>query len=168
MEYPPAIVGGLGTYAEYMTKEFVALGWDVSVYTLNPGNLKTREILGGVDIHRPLLVEANNVFPLFVADDLKRWGTNTKFFTDIFAYNMLAAAEMINVVIKQEKYDYAVVSINDWLSSIAGIICKNELKTPVVFHVHSTEWGRSGGTQKPSPILFERYLKVAASSGEEG
>ena len=96
MEYPPAIVGGLGTYAEYMTKEFVALGWDVSVYTVNPGNLKTREILGGVDINRPLLVEANNVFPLFVADDLKRWGTNIKFFTDIFAYNMLSAAQMIN------------------------------------------------------------------------
>ncbi len=145
MEYPPAIVGGLGTYAEYMTKEFVDLGWDVSVYTVNPGNLKIREILGGVDIHRPLLVEASNVFPLFVADDLKRWGTNIKFFTDIFAYNMLAAAQMINTVIKQENYDYAVVTINDWLSSIAGIICKNELKIPVVFHVHSTEWGRSGG-----------------------
>ena len=145
MEYPPAIVGGLGTYAEYMTKEFVALGWDVSVYTVNLGNLKTKEILGGVDIHRPFLVEASNVFPLFVADDLKRWGTNIKFFTDIFAYNMLAAAQMINTVIKQENYDYAVVTINDWLSSIAGIICKNELKIPVVFHVHSTEWGRSGG-----------------------
>ncbi len=145
IEYPPAIVGGLGTYAEYMTKEFVDLGWDVSVYTVNPGNLKTREILGGVDIHRPLLLEASNVFPLFVADDLKRWGTNIKFFTDIFAYNMLAAAEMINTVIKQENYDYAIVSINDWLSSIAGIICKNELKIPVIFHVHSTEWGRSGG-----------------------
>jgi glycogen(starch) synthase len=145
LEYPPAIVGGLGTYAEYMTKEFVALGWDVSVYTLNPGNLQTREILGGVEIHRPLLVEANNVFPLFVADDLKRWGTNIKFFSDIFAYNMLSAAKMINAVIKKENYDYAVVSINDWLSSIAGIICKNELKIPVIFHVHSTEWGRSGG-----------------------
>jgi glycogen synthase len=57
---------------------------------------------------------------------------------------MLAAAKMINDVIKKENYD-AVVSINDWLSSIAGIICKNELKIPVVFHVHSTEWGRSGG-----------------------
>jgi glycogen(starch) synthase len=162
MEYPPAIVGGLGTYAEYMTKEFVALGWDVSVYTLNPGNLKTREILGGVDIHRPLLVEANNVFPLFVADDLKRWGTNIKFFTDIFAYNMLAAAEMINVVIKQEKYDYAVVSINDWLSSIAGIICKNELKTPVVFHVHSTEWGRSGGEGSATVNYLESMMAEKA------
>jgi len=59
----------------------VALGRDVSVYTLNPGNLKTREIIGGVEIHRPLLVEDSNVFPLFVADDLKRWGTNIKFFT---------------------------------------------------------------------------------------
>jgi glycogen(starch) synthase len=31
------------------------------------------------------------------------------------------------------------------LGSIAGIIAKNETKIPVVFHVHSTEWGRSGG-----------------------
>jgi len=30
-------------------------------------------------------------------------------------------------------------------SSIAGIIVKNETRIPVVFHVHSTEWGRSGG-----------------------
>jgi len=45
IEHPPAIVGGLGTYTEYMTKEFVALGWAVSVYTLNPGNLKKGKIL---------------------------------------------------------------------------------------------------------------------------
>ncbi|MCW4054614.1 MAG: glycosyltransferase family 4 protein [Candidatus Bathyarchaeota archaeon] len=144
-EYPPAIVGGLGTYAEYITKEFVALGWDVCVYTLNPGDLKTREILGGVQVHRPLLVEASNVLPLFVSDDLKRWGKNVKFFNDVLVYNTLAAAKMINDVIKKEDYEYAVVSVNDWLSSIAGIVCKNELKIPVIFHVHSTEWGRSGG-----------------------
>jgi glycogen(starch) synthase len=35
--------------------------------------------------------------------------------------------------------------VHDWLSSIAGLIIKNETKIPVVFHVHSTEWGRSGG-----------------------
>ena len=38
-----------------------------------------------------------------------------------------------------------IVCVHDWLSSIAGIIIKNETKIPVVFHVHSTEWGRSGG-----------------------
>jgi glycogen(starch) synthase len=139
------MVGGLGTYAEYITKEFISLGCDVSVYTLNTGTLKTREVLGGVEVHRPHIVEASNVFPMFVADDLKRWGTNIKFFNDVFVYNTLAAAKMINQVIKNEKYEYSVLSVNDWLSSVAGIICKNELKIPVVFHVHSTEWGRSGG-----------------------
>jgi hypothetical protein len=41
-EYPPKLVGGLGTYAEYIIREFVELGHDVSVFTLNPGELKTR------------------------------------------------------------------------------------------------------------------------------
>ena len=144
-EYPPAIVGGLGTYAEYITKEFIRLGWDVCVYTFNPGNLKTREILGGVEVHRPLIVDASNIFPIFVAEDLKKWGTNIKFFNDMFVYNILVAAKMINDVIKKGQYKYSIISINDWLSSVAGIICKNELKIPVMFHVHSTEWGRSGG-----------------------
>jgi len=144
-EYPPAIVGGLGTYAQYITREFLALGWDVCVYTLNPGNLKTREVLGGVEVHRPIIVDAGNVFPLFVAEDLRRWGTNIKFFNDVFVYNTLAAAKMINDVIAKQGYEYSVVSINDWLSSIAGIICKNEVEIPVMFHVHSTEWGRSRG-----------------------
>ncbi len=100
-EYPPAIVGGLGTYAEYITEEFISLGWDGCVYTLNTGSLKTREILGGVEVHRPLIVEASNVLPLFVTDDLKRWGTNIKFFNDVFVYNTLAAAKMINDLIKK-------------------------------------------------------------------
>jgi glycogen(starch) synthase len=37
LEYPPQLVSGLGTYAEYITREFVELGHDVSVFTLNPG-----------------------------------------------------------------------------------------------------------------------------------
>jgi glycosyltransferase involved in cell wall biosynthesis len=144
-EYPPTIVGGLGTYAQYITREFITLGWDVCVYTLNPGNLKTREVLSGVEVHRPIIVDASNVFPLFVAEDLRRWGANIKFFNDMFVYNTLSAAKMINDVIAKQSYKYNVVSINDWLSSIAGIICKNDLEIPVMFHVHSTEWGRSRG-----------------------
>ncbi len=42
-EYPPALVDGLGTYADYITREFISIGHDVTVFTLNPGNLKTRE-----------------------------------------------------------------------------------------------------------------------------
>ena len=39
-EYPPSFVGGLGTYAENITQEFLDIGHDVSVFTLNGFNLK--------------------------------------------------------------------------------------------------------------------------------
>ncbi len=154
-EYPPKLVGGLGTYAEYITREFIEMGHDVTVFTLNPGNLKTREILNGVEIHRPLIADASNIFPMFVTDDLKKWGANIRFFNDIFIYNILSATKCINGLIKKEGYKFDVISVHDWLSSIAGIIIKNETEIPVVFHVHSTEFGRSGGQGSEVVSHFE-------------
>ncbi|HEX9261109.1 MAG TPA: glycosyltransferase family 4 protein [Candidatus Bathyarchaeia archaeon] len=144
-EYPPMLVGGLGTYADYLTQEFVDIGHDVSVFTLNKGDLRTHEILKGVEVHRPLIADASNIFPFFVIDDLKKWGTNIKLFNDIFIYNILSATKFLNGLIKKEKCNFDVVCVHDWLSSISGIVIKNESKIPVVFHTHSTEWGRSGG-----------------------
>ena len=144
-EYPPALVGGLGTYAEYITREYIELGHDVSVFTLNTGQLNTREIFKGIEVHRPLIADASNVFPMFVAEDLRKWGTNIRFFNDIFLYNILSSTKFINDLIRKQDYKFDVMCVHDWLSSISGIIAKNETKIPVVFHVHSTEWGRSGG-----------------------
>ena len=144
-EYTPALVGGLGTYAEYMTREYVSMGNDVTVFTLNPGNLKTREILKGVEVHRPLIANASNVFPMFVVDDLKKWGTNIRMFNDIFIYNILSATKFINSTLKKEACNFDIVCVHDWLSSISGLMVKNETDVPVAFHVHSTEWGRAGG-----------------------
>jgi len=144
-EYPPALVGGLGTYAEYITREYIELGHDVTVFTLNPGDLQTREIIKGVEVHRPLIADASNVFPVFLTEDLRRWGTNIRFFNDILLYNILSSTKFINGLIRKEDTQFDVVCVHDWLSSISGMIVKNETKIPVVFHVHSTEWGRSGG-----------------------
>jgi glycosyltransferase involved in cell wall biosynthesis len=44
-----------------------------------------------------------------------------------------------------KKFSYDIVSIHDWLSSIAGLIIRNNTKLPIVFHVHSTEELRSLG-----------------------
>ncbi len=144
-EYPPQIVGGLGTYAEYITHQFVDIGHDVSVFTLNNNGLKTREIMQGVEVHRPQIADASSIWPFFVVDDLKKWGTNLKLFNDIFIYNILSATKFLNELIIKESYNFDVVCCHDWLSSIAGLVIKKETKIPVVFHIHSTEWGRSGG-----------------------
>lgn len=144
-EYPPRLVGGLGTYAQYITREYVQLGHDVTVFTLNQGDLKTAEVIDGVDVQRPLIADASNIFPVFVVDDLKRWGTNIRFFNDIFIYNILSSSKFLNELVRKDGYQFDVVCVHDWLSCISGLITKNETKIPVVFHVHSTEWGRSGG-----------------------
>jgi glycogen(starch) synthase len=154
-EYPPSVVGGLGTYAEYITREFVALGHDVTVFTLNNGNQKTREVMKGVEVHRPINADVSNVFPMFVTEDLKKWGTNIRFFNDIFIYNVLSATKFINSLLKKEGYRFDIACVHDWLSSISGIIVKNETKVPVVFHVHSTEFGRSGGNGSGIVSHFE-------------
>lgn len=154
-EYPPKLVGGLGTYAEYMTRELVELGHDVTVFTLNIGDLKTMEVFDGVEVHRPIVADASNVFPMFVIEDLRKWGTNIRFFNDIFMYNVLSATKFINQLIKKEGEKFDVVCAHDWLSSVAGIMVKNETKIPVVFHVHSTEWGRSGGNGSEVVSHFE-------------
>ena len=161
-EYPPQLVGGLGTYAEYMTREYVDLGHDVSVFTLNNNGLQTYEVLRGVEIHRPQIADATDIWPFFVVDDLKKWGTNIKLFNDIFIYNVLSATKFINSLVKKEKYNFDVVCVHDWLSSIAGLIIKKETDIPVVFHVHSTEWGRSGDGGSEVVSHIERAMSQKA------
>jgi len=108
-EYPPKLVGGLGTYAEYITRQFVGLGHDTTVFTLNPGDLKTKEIFKGVEIHRPLIADGSNVFPMFVTEDLRQWGTNIRFFNDLFIYNVLSATKFVNDIHRKQghKFDIA-------------------------------------------------------------
>ena len=158
-EYPPQIVGGLGTYAQYMTRQYVDMGHDVSVFTLNSsGNLKTYEVLHGVEVHRPQIADASNIWPFFVADDLKKWGTNIKLFNDIFIYNVLSATKFINDLVRKNNVHFDVACVHDWLSSPAGLIIKSETDIPVVFHVHSTEWGRSAGGGSEVVSHFERAM----------
>jgi len=162
-EYPPQLVGGLGTYAQYITHEYIEMGHDVTVFTLNPGNLKTTEILKGVEVHRPMIANASNIFPMFVTNDLIKWGTNIRFFSDVFMYNVLSATKFINQLVKKEQSKFDVVCVHDWLSSIAGIIIKNETNLPLAFHVHSTEWGRSGDGGSEVVSHFERATAQIAN-----
>ena len=41
-EFPPYIVGGLGTYAEYMTREFIKMGHDVTAVSYTHLTLPTK------------------------------------------------------------------------------------------------------------------------------
>ena len=146
-EYPPKIVGGLGTYAAEITRKFVLLGHDVTVFTMNDdkGSLPTRELLRGIEIHRPIHIDVSDSLPDVIAEDVKKWGRGIQFFSKILIYNYLSASKMVNELVRVEDFKFDLVVAHDWLSVIAGITIQKELGIPLAFHVHSNERGRTLG-----------------------
>jgi glycosyltransferase involved in cell wall biosynthesis len=146
-EYPPKIVGGLGTYAAEITRKFVLMDDDVTVFTMNDdeGSLPTREIWRGIEIHRPLHIDVSDSLPDVIAEDIRKWGRGINLFGKLLVYNYLTASKLINDLIKREKIQYDMVVAHDWLSIMGGITVKKESKLPLAFHVHSTEKGRTLG-----------------------
>ncbi|MEM2972012.1 MAG: glycosyltransferase family 4 protein [Candidatus Bathyarchaeia archaeon] len=163
-EYPPKIVGGLGTYAAEITRKFVLMDHDVTVFTMNDdaGSLPTREIWRGIEIHRPLHIDISDSLPDVIADDVKKWGRGIHLFSKILVYNYLSASKLVNELIKKENFKYDIVIAHDWLSAMCGITIKKEVGMPFAFHVHSTEKGRTLGNGSEVVSNIEaRAAKVA-------
>ena len=165
-EYPPGISGELGIYAENISRELIDMGNDISVFTTNNGELKTREVIRGVDVNRPMLIDGSNILPLIITEDLRKWDTGLKFFNDVLIYNVLSATKFVNELIKKEGYEFDIICAHDWLSAIAGLMIKKELGLPFVFHFHSTEWGRKldGGSDSETVM----YIEEAAANAADG
>jgi glycosyltransferase involved in cell wall biosynthesis len=158
-EYPPKIVGGLGTYAAEITRKFVLLDNDVTVFTMNDdtGSLPTRELWRGIEIHRPIHIDISDSLPDVVAEDVKKWGRGLQLFAKLLMYNYLTASKLVNDLVRSEDFKYDIVIAHDWLSVIGGTAIKKELGLPFVFHVHSTERGRTLGNG--SDVIYNIELR---------
>jgi len=164
-EYPPKIVGGLGTYAAEITRKFVLLDHDVTVFTMNDdtGSLPTRELWRGIEIHRPLHIDVSDSLPDVIAEDIRKWDWGgIHLFSKILVYNYLTASKMVNELVRSEGYLFDMVIAHDWLSAMGGIAIKRELDLPFVFHVHSTEKGRTMGNG--SEVVSNVELRAAQSA----
>jgi glycosyltransferase involved in cell wall biosynthesis len=144
-EYPPRLVGGLGTYAEYITRDLVRMGHDVSVFTMNNGSLKTSEVMHGVSVHRPLGIDASGILKVISGAELRSWGDQLRFFSSILVNVILCCAKLVNQLARIEGVRFDVACVHDWMGAMAAPTLKGDLSLPVAFHVHSTEWGRSRG-----------------------
>jgi len=163
-EYPPKIVGGLGTYAAEITRKFVLSDNDVTVFTMNDdaGSLPTREIWRGIEIHRPQHIDISDSLPDVVAEDIRKWGRGIHLFSKIMVYNYLSASKLINELIRKEGIKYDIVVAHDWLSAIGGMTVKREIGLPFAFHVHSTEKGRTLGNGSETVSNMELHAANSA------
>jgi glycogen(starch) synthase len=163
-EYPPKIVGGLGTYAAEITRKYVLLDHDVTVFTMNDdtGSLPTRELWRGIEIHRPLHIDVSDSLPDVIAEDVRKWGRGIHMFSKILVYNYLTASKMVNELVRSEGYLFDIVIAHDWLSAMGAIAIKRELGLPFAFHVHSTEKGRTMGNG--SEVVSNIELRAAQTA----
>lgn len=155
-EFPPRIVGGLGTFTMEMARQLVMMGNEVTVFTMNEENkLMTTDNWKGVEVHRPELVDFTDMLSLFVDYDLRGWGPNIKFFTDVLTYNMLSATKLVNLMVGREERKFDIIDAHDWLGIFGASAVKKELGIPLIFHLHSTEKGRSRGKGSRTVEDFE-------------
>jgi len=163
-EYPPKIVGGLGTYAAEITRKFVLMDNDVTVFTMNDdaGSLPTREIWRGIEIHRPQHIDISDSLPDVIAEDIRKWGRGIHMFSKILVYNYLSASKLVNELIRKEGIKYDIVIAHDWLSAIGGMTVKREIGLPFAFHVHSTEKGRTLGNGSEVVSNIELHAAMTA------
>jgi len=136
------------------------------VFTMNDdeGSLPTRELWRGIEIHRPLHIDVSDSLPDVVAEDVRKWGRGIELFSKILVYNYLTASKLINDLVKKEGFEFDIVLAHDWLSTIAGITIKKELGLPLVFHVHSTEKGRTLGNGSEVISNMERRAAQMADA----
>ena len=75
-------------------------------------------------------------------------------FSGRYPSNILEETNNYSIVIGviARTYQYDIIHAHDWLTYSAGLHAKNVSGKPLVIHVHATEYDRSRG--KPNPIVY--------------
>ncbi|MAG36992.1 MAG: glycosyl transferase family 1 [Dehalococcoidia bacterium] len=149
-EFPPHIVGGLGTYAQYVTCALTRRGHDLSVFAPGAGAAPTRDEWKGIAVHRPRPLDLAPIFPYVVTDELRSWGSLSK---ELLRFNLWAAEAALTTA-----PSFDLIAVHDWLSAPAGLLLAAQQPAPVVFHIHSTERGRQPGGGSPAVHHWEGAL----------
>ncbi|MFG2002819.1 glycosyltransferase family 4 protein [Spirillospora sp. NPDC048911] len=134
-QYPPAVTAGLGRYVERITP-YLARRHRLAVFTLNDGSLPEHERDGAVTVHRPrtLLASAGR------GRRLNR--TRRHEFLLLTAHVVMSNWRYflrLRRTSRDERPD--LVAVHDSTNFLSALLCHYVLRLPIVYHVHTTEYG---------------------------
>ena len=151
IEFPPRIFGGLGVYVDEISREMVAHGERISVFTLGDGKLKRYQEMDGVEVFRMFPAPIRDGLEIFLSPETLSWGEGLRFLQDLLSLNQLSAASIM------ENGPFDICVAHDWLGLLGGMAVKRE-GVPMIYHVHGLEVGR---TDNPNPQLVALEKKGA-------
>lgn len=146
-ELPPFNSGGLGEASLGLADALSKKGIDLTFVLPQKVDIKVdgfRLVFANVDEEDLATLgayTASNLAHVFSIDDYP-----PDFVRAAFKY-----AEKVRRLVKRQKAD--IIHTHDWMTFPSGIVAKNLLKKPMVAHVHSTEYERTGGNF-PNPYVY--------------
>lgn len=143
-EYPPLVYGGLGVYADNISRSLVALGQKVTVFSWGSKESPRHEMLVGVDVFREMPLAMRDGMEIFLSPQTLGWGQGLEYLLNLFSYNQLALDHL------KEEGRFDLLVAHDWLALPGGMAARRE-GTPLIYHVHGLETGRSSN---PNPQLM--------------
>ncbi len=152
LEFPPRVFGGLGVYADSISREIAALGHKISVFTLGDGDLKRRQTKRGISVFREMPEPMRDGWEPFLSARTLAWGDGVAFLFDLMSYNQLAAVSL------RENGPFDLCVAHDWLGLPGGMAAKRSEGLPLIYHVHGLEVGRES---TPNQQIVDLELKGA-------
>ena len=129
-EYPPRIIGGLGTHVHQLAVNLARMGVNVHVVTKDAPGAADFEMAEGVRIHRVPLYP-----PEIPQEEWVPWALQ---------FNV-ALLERAIPIINDSIGRVHVLHAHDWLVAHAAIALKHAYRIPLVATIHATEYGRHQG-----------------------
>ncbi|GAA2278396.1 glycosyltransferase family 4 protein [Nonomuraea roseoviolacea subsp. roseoviolacea] len=156
-QFPPNISAGLGRYVEQMVP-YLARDHRLAVFTLNDGRLPAHERDGAVTVHRPLgrLLGA-------ISGGRRLNRTRRAEFLLLTATVVLSNWRYFALLRRAGPGGRPdLVAVHDATNFLCGLLCHYVLRLPVVYHVHTAEYGAARHRDVADPLgVFaglERWL----------
>jgi len=159
-EFPPYISGGLGTACFGMTEALSRKGVEILfVIPHAEGRIEASHVklklASEVEAVFQDVLTHHHPYPGIVppAGAPAKWHITGKYGKNIMD-EVRAYGEAARRIARQEDFD--LIHIHDWMTVYAGLAAREVSGRPLVFHVHSLEFDRSGEQVNPTIYEIER------------
>jgi len=141
-EFPPHILGGLGTASYGLTRGMAEQG-DMDITFVLP---------------RPWGDEDQSFLRIIGANSVDVPGRGCIEFSGRYPNNLVEEIGNYEAVAAQLAYreQFDIIHSHDWLTYPAGVAVKHITGKPLVIHVHATDFDRSRGQVNPTVYAIER------------
>lgn len=158
-EFPPYNSGGLGTACHGLTRALSTM--DVNVKFVLPRKVALNDDWmefhfadkGNVDIRAVRSLLSPYLTPTEYI--LKKMKSEDGYFSADLIGEVLRYARLAGGI--AEEVDHDIIHSHDWMAYMAGVEAKKASKKPLIMHVHSTEFDRSGGSVNPEVYEIEQH-----------